>query len=229
MRFLYITLLVFSTNTYSESDTSTCFGTTSNGRLVNGHQLPTSGPNYESYSMIAHLAGRTYVHSSVKSIIINSYKTLEIEQPNKVYKYAETGFKSGGTFKPHKTHNNGLSVDFITPVINTEGASVHLPTTPFNRFGYDIEFDNEGRFEGYTIDYEALAAHIVALHKEAKSQGYDLWRVIFDPQLQPELYKTKYADYLKKNIQFSKKRSWVRHDEHYHVDFLVPCEQEKRE
>ena len=229
MRFLYITLLVCSTNTYSESDTSTCFGTTSNGRLVNGHQLPTSGPNYESYSMIAHLAGRTYVHSSVKSIIINSYKTLEIEQPNKVYKYAETGFKSGGTFKPHKTHNNGLSVDFITPVINTEGASVHLPTTPFNRFGYDIEFDNEGRFEGYTIDYEALAAHIVALHKEAKSQGYDLWRVIFDPQLQPELYKTKYADYLKKNIQFSKKRSWVRHDEHYHVDFLVPCEQEKRE
>ncbi|HEY9050073.1 MAG TPA: penicillin-insensitive murein endopeptidase [Gammaproteobacteria bacterium] len=229
MRFLYITLLVFSTNTYSESDTSTCFGTTSNGRLVNGYQLPTSGPNYESYSMIAHLAGRTYVHSSVKSIIINSYKTLEIEQPNKVYKYAETGFKSGGTFKPHKTHNNGLSVDFITPVINTEGASVHLPTTPFNRFGYDIEFDNEGRFEGYTIDYEALAAHIVALHKEAKSQGYDLWRVIFDPQLQPELYKTKYADYLKKNIQFSKKRSWVRHDEHYHVDFLVPCEQEKRE
>ena len=224
MRFLFITLLVLSTNSYSESEPSTCFGTTSNGRLENGHQLPTSGPNFESYSMVAHLAGRTYVHSSVKSIIINSYKALEIEQPEKVFKYAETGFKSGGTFKPHKTHNNGLSVDFITPVINTEGASVHLPTTPFNKFGYDIEFDNKGRYESYTIDYEALAAHIVALHKEAKSQGYDLWRVIFDPQLQPELYKTKSASYLKENVQFSTKRSWVRHDEHYHVDFLVPCE-----
>ena len=29
--------------------------------------------------------------------------------------------------------------------------------------------------------------------------------------------------YLKDNIQFSKRRSWVRHDEHYHVDFAIPC------
>lgn len=42
------------------------------------------------------MAGRTYVHSSVKKIIINnSYKMLEVEQPNKVFKYAETGFKEG--------------------------------------------------------------------------------------------------------------------------------------
>ena len=98
-----------------------------------------------------------------------------------------------------------------------------MPSTPLNRFGYDIEFDKAGVYEGLSIDYEALAAHIVALHKEAKSQGYDLWWVIFDPQLQPGLFKTQYADYLKANIQFSKKRSWVRHDEHYHVDFLMPC------
>ena len=99
-----------------------------------------------------------------------------------------------------------------------------MPTSPFNKFGYDIEFDDKGRYKHYSIDYEAFAAHIVALHKEAKSQGHDLWRVIFDPALQPKLYKTKYAGYLKKNIRFSKKRSWVRHDEHYHVDFAVPCE-----
>ncbi len=227
MRFLYIALLVVSTNTYP--DPSTCYGTTSNGRLVNGHQLPASGPNFETYSMVAQLAGRTYVHSAVESIVVNSYKTLETEQPDKVFKYAESGFKEGGTFKPHKTHKNGLSVDFITPVINEKGESVHLPTTPFNRFGYDIEFDETGHYENYTIDYEALAAHIVALHKEAKAQGYDLWRVIFDTQLQPGLFKTKYADYLKKNIQFSKKKSWVRHDEHYHVDFLIPCEKDKQE
>jgi penicillin-insensitive murein endopeptidase len=100
---------------------------------------------------------------------------------------------------------------------------VHLPTHPFNKFGYNIEFDGVGNFEEYKIDYDALAAHIVSLHKEAVSQGYELWRVIFDPKLQPYLFKTKYAKYLKANIQFSKKRSWVRHDEHYHVDFEVPC------
>lgn len=219
--FNLILLLVFS-NSYAE--TSTCYGTTSNGKLVAGVQLPSEGKNFEQYSGIARLAGRTYVHSNVRTIILNAYASLETEQSEKVYKYAETGFKEGGQFKPHKTHRNGLSVDFMTPVTDQTGKSVHLPTTVFNKFGYNIEFDSNGVYENYNIDYTALAAHIVALHKESKKAGSDLWRVIFDPKLQPELFKTKYASYLRRNIQFSKKRSWVRHDEHYHVDFEIPCE-----
>ena len=77
--------------------------------------------------------------------------------------------------------------------------------------------------DDYVIDYEALAAHIVALDKMAKDKGIGIWRVIFDPQLQPKLLATKYGDYIKSNITLSKKRSWVRHDEHYHVDFEVKC------
>ncbi len=214
--FLFISPQVFS-------DESTCFGSTSNGRLENGVKLPASGKNFTGYSSAARIAGRTYVHSTVKEIIIAAYRSLEEEQPEKVYKYAETGFKTGGEFKPHLTHRNGLSVDFMTPVVNQKGESVHLPTHMFNRLGYDIEFDNEGKYKALSIDYEALAAHIVYLHKHAKSLGYNLWRVIFDPDLQTGLFKTQYADYLKQHIQFSTKRSWVRHDEHYHVDFLIPC------
>jgi len=130
----------------------------------------------------------------------------------------------GGQFKPHKTHRNGLSVDFMVPVINRDGKSVHLPTHYFNKLGYSIEFDSVGNYEEYKIDYEALAAHIVALHKESIVRGFDLWRVIFDPKLQPYLISTKYGEYLRANIQFSKNRSWVRHDEHYHVDFEIPCQ-----
>jgi len=222
MRIFFIILMFFSVNAFSKQ--SVCYGTTSNGRLENGKELPAKGQNFETYSMIARLAGRTYVHSAVKEIIINSYKQLEVDLPGKVFKYAETGFKEGGKFSPHKTHRNGLSVDFMTPVIDAEGNSTHFSTTPLNKFGYNVEFNAKGVFEEYTIDYEALAAHIVMLHKQAKLLGYDLWRVIFDPKLQPELYKTQYSNYLKKNIQFSKKRSWVRHDEHYHVDFSIPCE-----
>ena len=111
----------------------------------------------------------------------------------------------------------------MTPVVNKSGQSVHLPTNPLNKFGYNIEFDKNGKYEGLRIDYEAIAAHIVALDIQAKKSGHDLWRVIFDPQLQPQLFETKYAEYLKDNIQFSKKRSWVRHDEHYHVDFEIEC------
>ena len=221
MKLLLPIIIFFASAAYAEE--STCYGTTSDGKLGNGVELPASGENFESYSSIARLAGRTYVHSKVRDIILAAYKDLEKEQPGKIYKYAETGYKEGGQFKPHKTHRNGLSVDFMVPVIDKSGSSVYFPTNPFNRFGYNVEFDSDSGYEDYTIDYEAMAAHIVLLHKEAKSRGYDLWRVIFDPELQPNLFKTQYAEYLSSNIQFSKKRSWVRHDEHYHVDFAIPC------
>ncbi len=216
---ILISFLSFS----SHAVESTCYGTTSNGRLENGVKLPSKGKNYVGYSLIAETAGRTYVHSKVSEVVVDAYEYLETDQPSKVYKYAETGFKSGGQFKPHKTHRNGLSVDFMTPVVDIKGNSVHLPTHPFNKFGYSIEFNNEGRYDNYIIDYDALAAHIVALHKSAKSNGVGIWRVIFDPKLQPKLLATKYADYIKSNVSLSKMRSWVRHDEHYHVDFTVEC------
>lgn len=221
MKYVFLILVLFPM--FLLANESTCYGTTSTGKLENGVQLPEEGKNYVGYSTIARFAGRTYVHSKVKTIVTNAYKRLETEQPRKIYKYAETGFKEGGEFKPHKTHRNGLSVDFMTPVINKNGQSVHLPTNPLNKFGYNIEFDKNDKYDDLSIDYEAMAAHIFVLHKEAKILGYDLWRVIFDPKLQPKLLGTKYGDYLKKNILFSKKRSWVRHDEHYHIDFSIPC------
>ena len=202
---------------------SICYGITSSGRLEKGVQLPSSGNNFVGYSTIARLAGRTYVHSEVNEIIITAYKSLEEQLPGKVFKYAETGFKAGGKFKPHKTHQNGLSVDFMTPMISPEGVSTHLPTNPLNKFGYNIELDSQGNLGDLETDFNALAAHIVELDKAAKLKGYKLWRVIYDPKLQPYLYATKYGKYLNDNIQFSQKRSWVRHDEHYHVDFEIPC------
>ncbi|NVK89265.1 MAG: penicillin-insensitive murein endopeptidase [Gammaproteobacteria bacterium] len=207
----------------AESATSQCYGSTSKGRVEDAVQLPARGENFIQYSRIARVAGRTYVHSVVRDIVVASYADLARSHPDKVFKYAETGFANGGQFKPHKTHQNGLSIDFMTPMIDQAKQSVHLPTHFANRFGYDIELSANGEYQGLTIDYEALAAHIVALHRQARAKGYDLWRVIFAPKLQPPLFKTQYGDYLKQHIQFSQKPSWVRHDEHYHVDFKIPC------
>lgn len=202
---------------------STCFGTTSDGRLEKGVKLPGSGHNFVSYGSVPDLVGRTYVHSQVSDVIIDAYRRLETDAPGKVFKYAETGYKEGGQFTPHKTHRNGLSVDFMVPVINKKGMSVHLPTHALNKYGYNINFDKSGRYGQYQIDYEALGAHLVALHKTAQQHGGGIWRVLFDPQLQSFLYKTSHGDYIKKNIKIPIKRSWVRHDEHYHVDFIVEC------
>jgi len=137
-KFYFAILLLFF---YSDalSQESTCYGTTSNGRLEYGVKLPGGGQNFTSYSKTAGLLGRTYVHSKVRDIILSSYKSLEREMPKKVFKYAETGFKEGGKFKPHKTHRNGLSVDFIVPVTNEKSKSVHLPTNCFNKLGVHVQ------------------------------------------------------------------------------------------
>ncbi len=202
---------------------STCYGTTAKGRLEGGVELPAEGPNFTRYSTTAALLGRTYVHSRVRDILLDAYRRLETSAPGMQFKYAETGFAEGGRFRPHKTHQNGLSVDFMVPAVDAEGHSVELPTHPFNKFGYAIEFDAEGRFGEYRIDFPAMAAHLAALHRAALAEGAEVWRVIFDPQLQPRLFATADGAYLRQHLQFSTRRSWVRHDEHYHVDFVVPC------
>nr|WP_246172775.1 penicillin-insensitive murein endopeptidase [Marinicella rhabdoformis] len=215
--------MVLSYSVCALAESSECYGTTSNGRIENAVPLPEKGGNFISYTTDLELSGRTFVHDAVKEIVVQSYKTLDESHPEKVFKYAETGSKNGGLFWPHKTHQNGLSVDFMVPVLNKKGQSVHLKTDAANRFGYDIEFDEAGVWGNLQIDFEALAAHLVALDQQTKNQGYGLWRVIFDPELQPLLLKTKQGDYIRENIKLSSKRSWVRHDEHYHVDFDIPC------
>ncbi len=221
---LLSTLLLLLVVTQAMAEQSTCYGTTANGRLEHGVQLPAAGENFVGYSGLAATLGRTYLHSTVRSIVLDAYIELQEKAPGKRFKYAETGFAKGGPFKPHKTHQNGLSIDFMVPVINAKGESVHLPTHPFNKFGYNIEFDTKGEYEALHIDYEAMAAHLVALHRAAEQHKVKVWRVIFDPAMQSYLLKTSHANYLKQHVNFSKKRSWVRHDEHYHVDFTMPCQ-----
>ncbi len=201
---------------------STCYGTTSNGRIANACELPAGGDNYSPYSTVARWLGRTWVHCDVAKVIVAAYDSLAVSHPEKYYVYGETGLRTGGEFKPHKTHRNGLSVDFMTPVINADGNSVPLPTSITNKYGYAVEFDGEAQYEDLRIDFEAIAAHLAALKLSAKEHSIGIWRVIFDPELQPYLHKTKaWAEI--SDITFSRKRSWVRHDDHYHVDFALEC------
>lgn len=202
---------------------SVCYGTTSNGRLENGWKLPASGPNFSTHWSAGRIAGRSYVHSSVHPVLLEAYGKLARDMPDRVFVYGETGWEKGGQFKPHKTHRNGLSVDFMVPVIDESGNSVELPSGILNKWGYDLEFDSKGQLDDLRIDFSAIAEHIYQLDVLSRRHGIGLWRVIFDPELQPFLHNSPRWPYLKENVQFSTKRSWVRHDEHYHVDFEVPC------
>jgi penicillin-insensitive murein DD-endopeptidase len=202
---------------------STCFGTTANGRLEGGVRLPGAGPNYSSYSSVGMLAGRTFVHDVVAGVVTSAYQALEKSSPGKVFVYGETGWEKGGRFRQHRTHQNGLSVDFMVPVLDRQGKSVPLPTNIFNKYGYDIDFDTKGEWGELRIDFEAIGEHLFQLDKSAREAKSGIALVIFDVDYLPKLFATRRGDWLKSNVQFMQKQAWVRHDDHYHVDFAIPC------
>jgi penicillin-insensitive murein endopeptidase len=92
-----------------------------------------------------------------------------------------------------------------------------------NRFGYDLDFNRVGRLGHLQIDFDAVAEHLYELSRAARARRLDLALVIFDPQYLPKLYATRRGDYLRQNVRFMKGKPWVRHDDHYHVDFAVKC------
>lgn len=202
---------------------STCHGTYDHGSIEHAQQLPKSGHNFKVYSAIGDLLGRNYVHSLVADIAMRSYVALEKTAPGKQFIYGETGYKNGGKFRPHKSHQNGLSVDFFVPVVNTNGASVPLPIGALNKFGYGIEFDDNASFKGLRIDFETLAQHIRTVKIEADKINVGIRVVIFDNEFQKKLMATTTGKQLQASVKFSTKKPWVRHDEHYHIDFEVPC------
>lgn len=218
-----IAAVLTALTTHAPAAESQCFGTVNNGRIEGSVKLPVSGRNFSAYSALAATAGRTHVHAKVADIITATYTALYAASPSITYVYGETGWPSGGRFRPHRTHQNGLSVDFFVPVRNVEGKSVPLPAGITNRFGYDLEFNADAQYGEYSIDFPAMAEHLYQLHLAAKARGVGIALVIFDAPFLPRLFSTPRGDYLKANLNFMKGKPWVRHDEHYHVDFAVPC------
>lgn len=201
---------------------STCHGSVSHGSLEDSVQLPSEGANYAANSSLAIAMGRNHVHSEVSAIMLDAYAKLERAAPGSQYVYGESGNEFGGRFRPHRTHQNGLSVDFFVPVRDQDGRAARLPTPATQRFGYDIEFDKHARYGAYSIDFTAMAEHLYQLDQAARARGHGIALVIFDTAYLPRLFAAPRGAALKK-LNFMKGKPWVRHDEHYHVDFAVPC------
>ena len=151
---------------------------------------------------------------------------LAREQPGVTFVYGETGLKNGGPMPPHRTHENGTAVDFMVPVRGREGRPAALPASALNRFGYDLEFDKDGRLDDLRIDFAAIAAHLHQLDQQSRKRGVRIARVIFDPALTRRLLATPHGASLAA-LPFMKSKPWIRHDEHYHVDFAIGCRKMK--
>lgn len=203
---------------------STCLGTIAEGRLNGGVQMPLRGENFVAYSRIGIEMGRTYLHSDVRQVVLDAYAELRRTAPNKIYVYGETGFAHGGRIRPHRTHQNGTSIDFMVPVMDEANQSIPLPSSPWNKFRYGVEFDDQGTMPGIRIDFGAMAEHLHQLSVAARRYNITIDRVIFDPPLIEKLFSSSRRGAELRNIlPFMGARPWVRHDEHYHIDFGLLC------
>ena len=201
---------------------STCFGNSGSGRIEGAVALPLAGANFAAYSELGLKLGRTWVHAQVRDVVLGAYSTLSRSTPDVQYVYGETGRRTGGPMPPHRTHENGTSVDFMVPVRGRDGQPAPLPRTAQNHYGYDLEFDSAGRLADLRIDFAAIAAHLAELDLEARRDGVGIARVILAPEYLPKVFATPEGQKIK-SLPFMRTRPWVRHDEHYHVDFAVKC------
>ncbi|HQU71033.1 MAG: replication initiation protein [Calditrichaeota bacterium] len=196
-------------------------GTVSGGNLSNGKRLPSAGTNFHVNSRLSALVMGNYVHEKVRDLILDAYDSLSVILPNKKFIYGQAG--GNGIFSPR---SNGMSIDFMVPVIDLQGNSTTLPIYPWNQFGYGVKFNVIGKRSPYRIDFQAMAAHIFILNKLAAQHGMSVARVFFDPGLQPILFRTAFGAKLQQEINFPGKpgNSALPYDNHYRVDFSFSTE-----
>jgi penicillin-insensitive murein endopeptidase len=200
---------------------SLSFGGGACGKLQGGAPLPCSGNNFQAFAETACSLGRNYLHPLVRETVLDAFKALESNRSKRRWQYGEMGKERGGPLWPHKTHQNGLAADFFMPVVNASGAPAQIPISPLNKFGYGLEFDKEGKLQDLIIDWRALGEHLLALESAGGAYGVQIERIIITPDFHEKLFRVNQG--LKRLAPlFLKKEAWVRHDEHYHVDFRIP-------
>lgn len=203
------------------SERAISFGGGSCGRLQGGVALPCRGPNFEAFARTACAAGRNYLHPLVRDTVVDAYRTVAAQHPRRTWQYGETGKQAGGRLWPHRTHQNGLAADFFVPVVTSRGEPAQVPISLFNKLGYGLEFDRKGTLGGLRIDWRALGDHLLALESAGRAHGVRIERIILTPDFHQALLDG--APAVRRLAPLLMKReAWVRHDEHYHVDFEIP-------
>jgi penicillin-insensitive murein endopeptidase len=206
-----------------ESKTS---GTVSNGTLKNGRIFPFKGPNFIYFDTASYLNKHAFTHEKVNRTVLATYQQFETLLPAFEFGLMECSNEHGGKIWPHRTHQNGLSVDFMSPLLKNG-----IPTADFNTIGlphYLMDFDENGTYTEdptYSIHFNLIAQHILELDKQAKKNGLRIEKVILKIALKDNLFATEYGKKLKATgIYFATHLSDLidgLHDDHYHVDFRI--------
>jgi penicillin-insensitive murein endopeptidase len=225
LAFCLILLLSHCSTTPKGSGISKSTGSVRKGGLVNGRRFPYKGPNYKYFSPTSYvLFNRAWVHSKVLDISLEAYKNCAKFDAERKYLLMECSEKNGGKMWPHRTHQNGTSIDFGTPLLKN-GKPYHFDHH-YGIFHYAMKFDSEGKSplnSKVKIDFETMAKHILELDKAARKRGMYVKKVIFKINLKDDFYRTPSGKKVKaQGIYFARSLPAQidnLHDDHYHVDF----------
>lgn len=203
---------------------SKSLGTVSNGSLENGKLLPFSGDNFQYFDTTSYLGGRAFLNDKVRNTVRGAYEALAGQLPGRQFCYMECANEKGGKIFPHRTHQNGLSVDFMMPLIQEGAPYYELDQT--GKTHYLLDFDNEGKYTenpAVSVDFDLVARHILLLESEARKQKLKITKVIIKTELKDELYASPNGKKLKSSGIYVVRNLTPLinslHDDHYHIDF----------
>jgi len=214
----------FLLNLVKDSLPSISLGNVGSGSLIHGKIVPFSGRNFVYFDTLSYISSRAFVNDKLLSTIQNTYSELEELLPNQHFCIMECSNEQGGEIHPHRTHQNGLSIDFMTPLMKEGNAYYELDHIGAPH--YLLEFDNNGKYTkdpSVSIDFEKMAMHLLTLQKSAKKNGLKISKVILKTELKDELFSSIFGKQLAESgIYFTKSLTPMinaLHDDHYHVDF----------
>lgn len=210
---------------HTNTGTSESIGSVREGKLRNGWLIPFEGENFRYFSHLSYyILNNAYVNSKVYDVLMDAYASCETSCPGKEFMLMECTRKRGGRMLIHWTHQNGTSVDFMVPTKRADGKS--SLSTKTGMAHYLLQYNHEGKFTlnpKTEIDFETMAAHIVALDDAARKHGVGINKILFNTHLQDELFNTTAGKELKRReVRIKPIASDLinrYHDDHYHVDF----------
>lgn len=210
----------------NDSIPSIAEGSVSSGALQHGKLVPFSGPNFFYFDSASYVGARAFTHQLTLNTILDAYAALAENHPERTFVLMECSNRNGGKMFPHRTHQNGLSVDFMMPVLKNGE-----PYQGLDRMGaahYFIDFNDEGRYTADTsviIDFELVAQHLLQLDEAAAGHGLKIKKVIIKTELKDELFATESGKALKRSDIYVVRSLTPLinglHDDHYHVDFEI--------
>lgn len=209
----------------SNDDTaSLAKGTVGNGALEHGKLMPYKGKNFIYFDRMSYLEGRGFLHGTARKSVIETYDSLYKVLPRRYFNIMECSNEQGGEMFPHKTHQNGLSIDFMMPLLKDGKPYYGLDTLGAEH--YFLNFDDDGKYKkdpSIEVDFNLVARHILLLDHFARQNGLSIFKVIIKIEFKDELFATEYGKRLKDSeiyvVQGLSPLINSLHDDHFHIDF----------